>query len=191
MRLAPIDEPRGLLMRFAYWLSRRQLGDVMSPLKVIYARAPSLAWTSVVYGAIEARGLSLPAELRLLITTQSSLLNGCRFCADLHMAQAVQAKLGLERFKALPDFARSPLFTERERAVLAYTQEITQRHTVPEAVFDNLRKHANEREIVEITWLNAVANFYNLMAVPLELESDGFTEMALRRAQAQPASLRA
>ena len=191
MRLAPIDEPRGLLMRFAYWLSRRQLGDVMSPLKVIYARAPSLAWTSVVYGAIEARGLTLPPELRLLITTQSSLLNGCRFCADLHMAQAVQAKLGLERFKALPDFARSPLFSERERAVLAYTQEITQRHTVPEAVFESLRKHASEREIVEITWLNAVANFYNLMAVPLELESDGFTEMALRRAQAQPAGLRA
>ena len=191
MRLAPIDEPRGLLMRFAYWLSRRQLGDVMSPLKVIYARAPSLAWTSVATGAIEARGLTLPPELRLLITTQSSLLNGCRFCADLHMAQAVQAKLGLERFKALPDFARSPLFSERERAVLAYTQEITQRHTVPEAVFESLRKHASEREIVEITWLNAVANFYNLMAVPLELESDGFTEMALRRAQAQPAGLRA
>jgi AhpD family alkylhydroperoxidase len=142
-------------------------------------------------GAVEARGLTLAPELRLLITTQSSLLNGCRFCADLHMAQAVQARLGLERFKALPDFARSPLFTERERAVLAYTQEITQRRTVPEAVFEDLRKHASEREIVEITWLNAVANFYNLMAVPLELESDGFTELALRRAQPQPAGLRA
>jgi AhpD family alkylhydroperoxidase len=190
MRLAPIDEPRGLLLRFAYWLSRRQLGGVMSPLKVIYARAPSLAWTSVVLGAIEAKGLSLAPELRLLITTQSSLLNGCAFCADLHMAQAVQARLGLERFKALPDAATSPLFSGRERAVLAYTREVTQRRSVSDDVFEDLRKHANEREIVEITWLNAVANFYNLMAVPLELESDGFTELALRQAGG-PAGLRA
>jgi hypothetical protein len=46
MRLAPIEKPPGLLLRIAYWLSRRQLGGVMSPLKVIYARAPSLSWTS-------------------------------------------------------------------------------------------------------------------------------------------------
>jgi AhpD family alkylhydroperoxidase len=183
MRLAPIDEPRGLLMRLAYWLSRRQLGGVMSPLKVIYARAPALAWSSVAYGAIEAKGLTLPPDLRLLITTQSSLLNGCGFCADLHMAQAVQARLGLERFKALPDVATSPLFSERERAVLAYTEEATKRRTVSDATFEALRKHANEREIVEITWLNAVGNFFNLMAVPLGLESDGFTELAMRRAQ--------
>jgi AhpD family alkylhydroperoxidase len=191
MRLEPIEQPRGLLTRLGYWLSRRQLGSVMSPLKVIYARAPRLAWTSLAIGSTMEKGLSLEPELRLLITTQSSLLNGCHFCADLHMAQAVQARLGLERFKALPEFAASSLFSERERAVLAYTEEVTRRRAVSDAVFESLRKHASEKEIVEITWLNAVGNFYNLMAVPLELESDGFTEMALRHAERRPASLRA
>jgi AhpD family alkylhydroperoxidase len=191
MRLEPIEKPRGLLLRIAYWLSRRQLGGVMSPLKVIYARVPKLAWTSVVIARTAEKGLSLEPDLRLLITTQSSLLNGCTFCADLHMAQAVQARLGLERFKALPDFATSPLFSERERAVLAYTEETTRRRNVSPAVFEALRKHASEKEIVEITWLNAVGNFYNLMAVPLELESDGFTALALRRAESRPAGLRA
>lgn len=190
MRLEPIDEPRGLLMRLAYKLSRRQLGGVMSPLKVIYARAPKLAWTSLVIGPTVEKGLSLDPELRLLITTQSSLLNGCGFCADLHMAQAVQARLGLERFKALPDFAASPLFSERERSVLAYTEAVTRRRAVSDEVFESLRKHASEKEIVEITWLNAIGNFYNLMGVPLELESDGFTELALRRAERRTASLR-
>jgi len=191
MRLEPIEKPRGLLMRLGYWLSRRQLGGVMSPLKVIYARAPTLTWTSLVIGPTVEKGLSLEPELRLLITTQSSLINGCTFCADLHMAQAVQARIGLERFKALPDFAASPLFSEWERAVLAYTEEVTRRRTVSDAVFESLRKHASEKEIVEITWLNAVGNFYNLMAVPLELESDGFTDLALRHAEKRPASLRA
>ena len=35
------------------------------------------------------KGLSLDSELVLLITTQSSLINGRTFCADLHRAQAV------------------------------------------------------------------------------------------------------
>lgn len=191
MRLEPIDKPPGLLLRLAYWLSRRQLGGVMSPLKVIYARAPKLTWSSAVINWTAEKNLSLSPELCLLITTQSALLNGCSFCADLHMAQAVQARVGLERFKALPDFASSSLFSERERAVLAYTEEVTRRRSVSDAVFETLRKHASEREIVEITWLNAVGNFFNLMAVPLGLESDGFTELALRRAQGRPADLRA
>ena len=34
--------------------------------------------------------------------------------------------------------------------------------------------HFSESEIVEITWLNAVHNYYNLMNIPLEIESDGY-----------------
>jgi AhpD family alkylhydroperoxidase len=181
MRLAPIEKPRGLLMRVAYWLSRRQLGRVMSSLTVIYARSPAVAWPGVWIARAMERGLSLEPELRLLVTTQSSLLNGCAFCADLHMAQAIQARIGLEKFKALRDFESSPLFSERERAVLAYTAEVTGRRSVSDATFDMLRKHCNEKEIVEITWLNAIGNFFNLMAVPLQLESDDFTALALRQ----------
>ena len=191
MRLEPIEKPRGLLLRLAYWLSRRQLGKVMSSLAVIYGRAPALAWPGAWIVRAMERGLSLDRELRLLITTQSSLLNGCTFCAVLHMAQAVQARLGLDKFKALPDFATSSLFSERERAVLAYTEEVTRRRSASDAVFEALRKHASEKEIVEITWLNAVGNFFNLMAVPLELESDDFMALALRQAERRPASLRA
>jgi AhpD family alkylhydroperoxidase len=191
MRLEPIEQPRGLLLRIAYWLSRRQLGRVMSSLTVIYARAPAVAWPGAWIVRTLERGLSLEPELRLLVTTQSSLINGCTFCADLHMAQAVQGRLGLEKFKALPDFATSPLFSERERAVLAYTEEVTRRRRVSDSVFETLLEHASEKEIVEITWLNAVGNFFNLMAVPLELESDDLMSLALRRAENRPASLRA
>jgi AhpD family alkylhydroperoxidase len=176
-------------MRIAYWLSRRQLGRVMSPLKVIYARAPAVAWPGLWIARTIETGLSLEPELRLLVTTQSSLLNGCTFCADLHTAQAVQARLGLEKFKTLLAFETSPLFSERERAVLAYTAEVTQRRVPSDAVFEALRKHVSEKQIVELTWLNAISNFFNLMAVPLQLESDGLAEVALRRAQKGHASL--
>jgi AhpD family alkylhydroperoxidase len=188
MRLEPIEKPRGLLMRIAYGLSRRQLGRVMSPLKVIYARAPAVAWPGLWIARTMETGLSLEPELRLLIITQSSLLNGCTFCADLHTAQAVQARLGLAKFKALLGFETSALFSERERAVLAYTAEVTQRRVPSDAVFEALRKHVSEKQIVEITWLNAISNFFNLMAVPLQLESDDLTSLALRRAQRSASS---
>jgi AhpD family alkylhydroperoxidase len=181
VRLAPIERPESLLVRLGYWISRRQLGAVMSPLKVIYARAPHLLRTTLsITRAIER--LSLDPALRLLVTTQSSLLNGCTFCADLHLAQAVQAKLGRERFRDLLDIAHSPHFSERERAALAYTEEVTRHRKACDAAFERLRAHFTEREIVELTWLNAIGNYFNLMAVPLELESDGLEAMALHRA---------
>ena len=132
-------------------------------------------------GTLES-GLSLDRELALLVTTQSSLINGCSFCADLHRAQAVQERIGLEKFRDLLNCAESPHFSERERAALAYTEEATRKREVADATFESLRGHFDEKEIVELTWLNAVGNYFNLMAVPLGLESDGLTEIALSQA---------
>jgi AhpD family alkylhydroperoxidase len=192
MRLEPIDRPKSWLVRLAYWISTRQLGRPMTSMKVAYARAPALLWPVIWILNTTERRLSLDPELRLLITTQSSLLNGCTFCADLHLAQAVQARIGLEKFRELESFASSPRFTDRERAVLAYTEEITRGRKVSDATFETLRKHVSEKEIVEITWLNAIGNHFNLMAVPLELESDDFLSAALeKQGRRASASLRA
>ena len=181
MRLEPIERPSSLLVRLAYLVSKRQLGAVMTPMKVIYARAPRLLRASLALLRADA-SLSLDPALKLLVATQSSLLNGCGFCADLHRAQAIQAKLGRERFRDLEDYAQSPHFSERERAALAYTEEITRHRKVSDATFERLRAHFSETEIVELTWLNAVGNYFNLMAVPLGLESDDLEKLALRRA---------
>ncbi len=173
MRLTAIEKPPGLLMRIAYFLSRRQLGTVIRPLKLIYARAPLLAIPVLAITRTAERGLSLEQELVLLVTTHASLLNGCSFCADLHQAQAIQAKLGLDKFRALREFESSPLFSEREAAALAYCEEATRNHEVADSSFARVRAHFSEREIVELTWLIAIGNFFNLMSLCLEFESDG------------------
>ncbi len=49
------------------------------------------------------------------------------------------------------------------------------------ATFETLRKHFSEWEIAEITWLNALENYYNLINVPLQIESDGFCAIAQAR----------
>jgi len=182
MRLAAIERPKSWLLKIAYWMSRRQLGAVISPLKVVYARSPRIA--RVGFGLVRAMesGLSLDPELRLLIVTQSSLLNGCGFCADLHAAQAIQARIGREKWADLSRFRESPHYDGRERAALAYTEQATRQRHVDDTTFETLRKHFGEQQIVEITWLNAVGNYFNLIAMPLGLESDGLAELAARNA---------
>lgn len=182
MRLEPIEKPRGLQARLAFWLSRRQFGRVVSPIRVMYTRAPRLGRLAYSISQTIEKGLSLDPELTLLVVSQSSLINGCAFCADLHRAQAVRAKLGSGKLDQLFDFESSPLFDERDRAALAYTAEITRDRKAADATFERLRRHFDEREIVEITWLNAVGNYFNLMALPLELEPDGLLELAQRAA---------
>lgn len=44
--------------------------------------------------------------------------------------------------------------------------------TVSDETFEDLKKYFTEQEIVEITWINASENYFNLMAKPLGLTSD-------------------
>jgi alkylhydroperoxidase family enzyme len=59
---------------------------------------------------------------------------------------------------------------------------VTRTRDASDETFEALRRHFDEREIFELTWLNAVGNYFNLMAVPLRLESDGLAEIARARA---------
>jgi alkylhydroperoxidase family enzyme len=158
MRLEPVEKPRGLLLKLAYWISRRRFGKVPANMTVLYGNAPNLAWAGYqLVRTLESR-LTLDDELVLLVMTLSSQLNGCSFCADLHLAQAVQEQLGLDKFQALGEFRTNPVFGERERA-----------------------KHFDAQQIVELTWLNALGNFFNLIAIPLGVENDGLMQLALER----------
>jgi AhpD family alkylhydroperoxidase len=168
-------------VRIGYAVARRRFGKVPTPFKVAYARAPKLAAISFRVARVLERGLSLDPALVQLVMLRSSQLNGCSFCADLHLAEAVRERLGVEKFLALDAWRDSPAFSESERAALAYCEEITRNRNVADATFAELAKHFDEKQIIELTWVNAIGNFFNLMAVPLGLESDGLAELALRR----------
>ena len=116
--------------------------------------------------------------MRFLVGTLVSRINGCGFCVDIARAVAIREHVGMEKFNALSEYGISPLFTDRERAALAYVEEATRHKRVCDATFETLRKHFQEWEIVEITWLNAVHNYYNLINLPLEIESDGLCAIA-------------
>ncbi len=182
MRLEPIDRPPTLLGRFMSFLYRRAVGKSIMPGRVINNRVPRMWNVSWALLNLDFRGFTLPHELLYLLHVRISTLNGCAFCKDIVLAAAVRQRLGLEKFRAVSgDWRQSPLFSDRERAALAFVEEATQKKEVCDATFDALRKHFSEREIVEIVVENAKSNFYNLLNVPLEIEADGLLAIAERK----------
>ena len=179
MRLQPAPLPRGLLPRFMSFLTRRMLGKDLTPAQVIYNRVPAAWRISLALLRYELFGAKLDAELRALATTRVAMLNGCAFCQDIKRAMAVRQKLGTKRFDALTEWRTSPLFDARERAALAYVEEATLHKQVSDETFAELRRHFDDRAIAELTLSNAIENFYNLLNVPLEIESDGLEALAV------------
>jgi alkylhydroperoxidase family enzyme len=182
MRLTPVDRPSSWLGRLLSFAIRRELGRTITPARVIYNRVPRMWNVSWALLRLQLRGLRLDPELRLLLQTRAAMLNRCEFCQDIAKALAVRQRIGLAKFRDLDAHATSPAFSERERAALAFVDEATRSREVSDATFEGLRKHFDEREIVEITIVNAVENFYNLLNVPLGIESDGL--LALQQARA-------
>ncbi len=181
MRLQPIEKPKGLMARIAYLMTRRRFGKVMTPMKVVIARMPGALRFSYEITKFALNKIGLDPELHFMVGILASQINGCGFCTDLGRSMAIDEHLRMEKFDALLEYRTSPLFSERERAALRYVEEATRNKRVSDATFEELRNHFNEREIAEITWVNALENYYNLINIPLEIGSDGFCTIAHAR----------
>lgn len=181
MRLQPIEEPKGLAMRFAFWGTRRQFGKVMTPMKVLYPRVPEMLRLSYEIQKFETKGIRLDHGLHYLVVALTSKINGCDFCMDLARSMILREQLDTEKLDSLTDYRTHPKFTERERAALSYVEEATRSKRVSVDTFTTLQRFFTEREIVEITWLNAIENYYNLINLSLGIGSDGFCAIAQSR----------
>ncbi len=181
--LSPIERPRNVLLRLVYALARLRFGKVPTVLKVIYARQPHLA-TLAARIVCRQRRLSLEPELRLLVQALAAQLNGCAFCHDIVLAQALQRRLGMERFFALDGNIDAGPFTPRERAALALVDDATLRRRIAPATWKALREQFSEAEIVELVWLNAAENYFNLQAAVLGIGSDGLAAALEEKLQA-------
>src|SRR5262245_30420516 len=170
--LPPIEKPRGLAMKLAYFFSHRQFGKVLTPLKVHSARLP--APFGLFYAKISEldKKLRLPRELALLIREQVARINVCLFCMDIARSITIKASLNESKFDALDEYRTSPLFTDAERAALDYVTELTKDKKVMSETFVRLSRHYSEREICEIVWLAASEHVYNITNIGLNIHSD-------------------
>lgn len=182
-RLAPLDRPPTLFARLVFFVLRRMLGSVPTPYRTVFARMPRALFAHMMMVTVLDRRLRMPADLRVLIESHVATLNGCTFCLDIVQSMALRRNPSLaDKLARIGDYRTDAAFSDRERAALAYVESATRDRRVDDATFAALRRHFTEEEIVEITWVNALEQYFNTINVSLGIVSDGFCALAPGRA---------
>jgi alkylhydroperoxidase family enzyme len=184
--LTPIEKPEGLIMKLAYYFTRRQFGKVLTQLKVHTARLPpafGLFYTKI--GKLDKKLTLLPA-LAVLIREKVARINVCRFCMDIGRAFAINASMNEAKFDVLEQYDTSSLFTDGERAALDYVTELTQNKNVNPDTFARLYRYYSEREICEIVWLVASEHLYNMTNIGLNIHSDMLCDISRKQRAEKP-----
>src|SRR6187401_823847 len=82
-----------------------------------------------------------------LIKLRASQINGCAYCIDMHWKDLRAAGESEQRLYGPDAWRKSPYYTERERAALAWTEAVTniQQGHVPDEVFEKTQDHFSKR----------------------------------------------
>jgi AhpD family alkylhydroperoxidase len=113
----------------------------------------------------------LDHKLLHLLKLRASQINGCAYCIDMHSKDARALGETEQRLYALDAWRETPFYTDRERAALAWIEALTlvsETH-VPDAVYEEAKKHFSEKEIVDLTILATTINMWNRLAISMRL----------------------
>ena len=117
---------------------------------------------------------SIDDKLRALVETRVSQINGCAYCVDSHTMQARGAGEAQQRLDCLPVWRECPFFSESERAALAWAEAVTllPQAGVPRQLYDDLRSHYSDEQVVDLTLVVAQMNAWNRLAVSFGHQPD-------------------
>ncbi len=158
-----IDTPRcypyAWYIRPLLFLLRRKTGQLSEAVR-LWGRVPG-AFLGFLWmlRSLERRGSPVEARLRALIRTRISQLDVCAFCVDLNGSRALELGVAQEKLLALAEFDQSPLFTEAEKAALAFAEAVTLTgRKVDAELMARLKQHYSDDAIVEMAALIAHQN---------------------------------
>src|SRR5579875_2737492 len=148
-------------------LSCSQQGAVPMSQRLDFTKAAPEASRAMRALSAYIRGSGLDPKLVALVEVRASQLNGCAFCLNMHLDEARKAGLSEQRLGLVAAWRETPLFDERERAVLAWTEAVTlvaDTH-VPDAVYFEARRVFGEEELAKLTLAVATINAWNRLMV--------------------------
>ena len=102
-----------------------------------------------------------------LVEIRASQINGCAFCLHMHTRDARARGETEQRIYLLDAWRESPLYSERERAALAWTEALTlvsQTH-VPDDVYEQTKAVFSEEELAKLTLLVVTINAWNRFSI--------------------------
>ena len=122
--------------------------------------------------------VDLDGRLREIVIVRVGYLNRAEYVVKQHVPQHT-APEGLTQAEcdALADWRATSHFSARERAALAFADASTREVEVPDAVFDELKRHFSERQIVELTVLTGAYNMHTRMCQALKIDPQSKQEV--------------
>lgn len=178
--LEPVSPARAsLFVKLAYWMAKRRLGRVPTPVGIMAHHAATLRATGA-FELLTERPTALSRRLRELAVLKTATIIGCRFCIDIGASIAKTHGIGEDDLRALLTFEDSLRFTDGEKRVLAYAVAMTDAPMVVEKeLVDALRRDLGVPALVELTssiaWENYRARFNHAMGA----KEEGFSEGSL------------
>jgi len=111
----------------------------------------------------------VPQTVLELVHLRASQINGCSFCVDYGARNLRKAGETDERLFAVAAWREAPYFTEAERAALALAEAVTRladrADPVPDEIWEEARRHYDEKGLAAIILMIAMTNFFNRVNV--------------------------
>ena len=114
----------------------------------------------------------LSPKLRELVILRVARLTGCEYEWAQHYPIALEVGISRKQTETISHWVDSTNFSDEERAVLQYTDEVAQNVTVRDETFNALRKHLSERSVVELTLSIGYWGTVARLLVPLQVDID-------------------
>jgi AhpD family alkylhydroperoxidase len=113
------------------------------------------------------RDCGLDHTLLELVKLRASQINGCAHCIDMHSKELRADGESEQKLYLLNAWRESPLYSDRERAALAWTEAVTlvADSQVPDGVYDEARKQFSEQELVNLTLALVAINGANRLNI--------------------------
>lgn len=140
----------------------------MTPRMNIFQVAPEGSKAMIAVEASIAKS-GIEHSLLELVRLRASQINGCAFCIDMHVKDAVKNGETPQRLHLLDGWRDSPLFTDRERAALNWTEVLTRvgKTHAPDADYALLQSQFDEGEIANLTLTIGAINLWNRVQIGL------------------------
>jgi 4-carboxymuconolactone decarboxylase len=147
-------------------------GSLINVYKLLL-HSPALAAIWLDFVSAARFKTELDGRLREIVIVRIAHLNRTAYVFNQHVPQ-LSAPEGLtdQECDSLADWRSAESFSAREQAALAYTDAMTRDVTVPDDVFEALRPHFNERQIVELSVLIGLYNMHTRVFSALRIDPE-------------------
>ncbi|HRO62540.1 carboxymuconolactone decarboxylase family protein [Thermomonas sp.] len=132
--------------------------------RLAYQTASPEAFKAMLHLEQQIHHLGLEESLLELVKSRASQINGCAWCLEMHTKDARAQGETEQRLYLLPAWRDAHCYTPRERAALAWTEEVTRvanTQDVSDAAWEDAHRQFSDKELVDLTLAIIAINGWN------------------------------